>query len=78
MTDFPDSLAFLLGRPTRRVTTIVDDPDAEPAKVALLRSLGKLASLKTPIMLDGRVWGKLWGTRGEDWPPFTDYDAGRP
>ncbi len=75
VADFPDSLAFLLGRPTRRVTTVVDDPDAEPAEVALLRSLGKSSSLKTPIILDARVWGELWTSRGPDGPPFTDYDA---
>ncbi len=75
VADFPDSLAFLLGRPTRRVTTVVDDPDAEPAEVALLRSLGKSSSLKTPIILDGRMWGELWASRGPEGSPFTDYDA---
>jgi len=75
VADFPDSLAFLLNLPTCRVTTVVDDPDAEPAEVALLRSLGKLSSLKTPIILDGRVWGELWASRGPEASPFTDYDA---
>jgi len=76
VADFPDSLAFLLGRPTRRVTTVINDPDAEPAaEVALLRSLGKLSSLKTPIVLDAKVWGELWASHGPEASPFTDYNA---
>ncbi len=75
VADFPDSLAFLTGRPTPRVATAVDDPEAEPAEVALLRSLRKSSSLKTPIVLDGTVWGELWASRGPAASPFTDYDA---
>jgi len=75
VADFPDSLAFLLNLPTCRVTTVVDDPDADPAEVALLRSLGKLSNLKTPIILDAKVWGELWASRGPEASPFTDYDA---
>lgn len=75
VADFPDSLAFLTSRPARRVATTVDDPEAEPAEVALLRSLGKSSSLKTPIILDGKMWGELWASRGPKASPFTDYDA---
>lgn len=75
VADFPDSLAFLISRPTPRVATAVDDPEAEPAEVALLRSLNKSSSLKTPIVLDGTVWGELWASRGPAASPFTDYDA---
>ncbi|MEO5852649.1 MAG: sensor domain-containing diguanylate cyclase [Nocardioides sp.] len=75
VTDFPDSLAFLDGRPVRRIVTDVDDPQAEPAEVALLRSLGKASSLKIPILLDARVWGELWASRTASAPTFSDHDA---
>jgi diguanylate cyclase (GGDEF)-like protein len=75
LADFPDSLACLVGQPVRRAVTDVDDPQAEPAEVALLRSLGKSSSLKTPIILDARVWGELWATRASSAPPFNDHDA---
>jgi diguanylate cyclase (GGDEF)-like protein len=73
--DFPDTLGFLVGRPVRHVATHVDDPDAEPAEVALLRSLGKTSSLKTAIVVDGRVWGELWASRRDGHPPFEEYDG---
>ena len=75
VADFPDSLAFLVGQPVRRVVTDVDDPQAEPAEVALLRSLGKSSSLQTPIILDSRVWGELWASRAAPAPAFTAHDA---
>lgn len=75
VADFPDSLAFLKSRPARRVVTAVDDPEAEPAEVALLRSLGKTSSIKTPIILHGKMWGELWASRGPKESPFTGYDA---
>lgn len=75
VADFPDSLAFLVGQPVRRVVTDVDDPEAEPTEVALLRSLGKSSSLKTPIILDARVWGELWASRASSAPPFSAHDA---
>jgi diguanylate cyclase (GGDEF)-like protein len=47
------------GQPYR---TAVDDPDASPAAVALLESLGKDSDLGVPIVLDGEVWGEVWAT----------------
>ncbi len=75
VADFPDSLGFLLDLPVRRVATSVDDPLAEPAEVALLRSLGKTSSLKSAIVVDAKVWGELWA--GRAWPaaPFSEFDA---
>jgi diguanylate cyclase (GGDEF)-like protein len=73
--DFPDTLGFLVEKPVRRASTVVDDPLAEPAELALLRSLGMATSLKTPIVLDGRVWGELWAARRPGAPPFTEDDG---
>lgn len=75
VADFPDSLGFLVDRPVLRVATVVDDPQAEPAEVALLRSLGKASSLKTPIILDGRMWGELWASRGSASPAFSEQEG---
>jgi diguanylate cyclase (GGDEF)-like protein len=75
ITDFPDTLGFLVDKPVRRLATHVDDPNAEPAEVKLLVSLGKQSSLKTPIVVDGRVWGEMWASRGPGRPPFSDYDG---
>lgn len=75
VADFPETLEFLEDRPVRRVATMVDDPLAEPAEVALLRSLGKSSSLKTPIILDSRVWGELWAARGSAAPAFSEHDV---
>ncbi len=72
--DFPETLAFLLGQTMRRWATHVDDRDAEPAEVALLRSLNKASSLKTPISVGGRLWGELWAARGHATDPFDDGD----
>ena len=75
VADFPESLAFLVGQPVQRVVTDVNDPGAEPAEVALLRSLGKSSSLKTKIILDGRVWGELWASRESAARSFSKHDA---
>lgn len=75
IADFPDTLGFLVDRPVHRLATHVEDPDAEPAEATLLRSLGKQSSLKTPIIVDGRVWGEMWASRGPGQPPFSDYDG---
>lgn len=38
----------------------VDDPAADPAEVALLRSMDMSSSAAAPIARDGRVWGELY------------------
>lgn len=75
VSEFPDTLAFLDGRPVRRTSTSLDDEDAEPAEVMLLRSLGKHSSLKTPIVVDGVTWGELWCSRTAARPRFDAFDA---
>ncbi len=73
--DFPQTMACFVGAPTVRWATRIDDPDAEPAERALLRSLGKESSLKTPIVVGGELWGELWASRGHGVPPFDDGDS---
>ena len=75
VADFPLTLAFLRGEAMLRWSTDVDDPAAEPQELALLRSLGKASSLKTPIRLAGEVWGELWASRGHGSPRFVDADV---
>lgn len=75
VADFPDTLGFLTDQPVRHVATTVDDPDAEPAEVALLQSVGKWSSLKAAIIVDGSVWGELWAARATAGKPFTETDA---
>ena len=75
VADFPQTLAFLRGEEMIRWATDVDDPEAEPQELALLRSLGKASSLKTPIRLAGQVWGELWASRGHASPRFDDADV---
>ncbi len=38
----------------------VDDPDADPRAVALLRQLGKESDVGVPIVVGGEVWGEVW------------------
>jgi diguanylate cyclase (GGDEF)-like protein len=75
VADFPDTLGFLSGRPVRHLATSVDDAQAEPAEVRLLTSLGKRSSLKAAIVLDGHVWGELWGARAATRAPFDEADG---
>ncbi len=42
--------------------TAVDDPDASPSAIELLRKLGKESDLAVPIVVDGHVWGEVWAT----------------
>jgi diguanylate cyclase (GGDEF)-like protein len=50
--------------------TAVDDPDAEPKSVKLLRKLGKESDIGVPVIVDGRVWGEIWATTAPGHPRF--------
>lgn len=63
-----------LERGTRGVVTDLADPDADPAEVALLLSLGKHSSLQVPILLDGVNWGELYASRNAGVVAFTELD----
>jgi len=52
----------------------VDDPDADPDEVALLRALGKAESLAVPIVYGEDVWGELYATQAEGCPGFDARD----
>ncbi|MEK6228879.1 MAG: HD domain-containing phosphohydrolase [Actinomycetota bacterium] len=50
--------------------TAVDDPDADPAAVALLRRVGKESNIGVPILVDGKVWGDIWASTSPGAPRF--------
>jgi diguanylate cyclase (GGDEF)-like protein len=54
-------------------STAQSDPEAH--EVALLTRLGKTYSMGSPILVDGRVWGELYLTRGADGRPFDEDDV---
>jgi diguanylate cyclase (GGDEF)-like protein/putative nucleotidyltransferase with HDIG domain len=55
--------------------TAVDDPDADPAGVALLKQLGKESDLAVPIVVDGEVWGEVWASTCPGAPRFRASDV---
>ncbi len=55
--------------------TAVDDPDASPAAVAVLKELGKESDVGVPILLDDEVWGEVWATTAKGAPRFGSGDA---
>ena len=42
--------------------TSVDDPDADPAALALLRRFGQESNIGVPILVEGSVWGDIWAS----------------
>lgn len=68
LTDFPAVRRLIqTGIP---YFTAVDDPDAEPKSVALLRKLGKESDIGVPVIVDGGVWGEIWATTAPGAPRF--------
>ena len=55
-------------------TASLDDPDAPPAELDLLRQLHKGSSLGSPIIVDGQLWGEFYATRSVGAPAFDDDD----
>jgi diguanylate cyclase (GGDEF)-like protein len=53
----------------------LDDPDIPQSERELLTALGKGASLGAPIVVDGRLWGEFYATRGVGDADFDDIDA---
>ena len=54
--------------------TAVDDPDADPMSVALLRQLGKESDIGVPIVVEGEVWGEVWASTCPGAPRFRASD----
>jgi diguanylate cyclase (GGDEF)-like protein len=68
--DYPGTSVLLAtGRPQR---AWIGDPDCDPAEAALLRSLGKAASVEVPVIFGEEIWGLMYATRGRDGDPFSD------
>ncbi len=55
--------------------TAVDDPDADPRSVALLRELGKESDIGVPVVVDGEVWGEVWASTAPGAPRFRASDV---
>ncbi|HYI36135.1 MAG TPA: diguanylate cyclase [Thermoleophilaceae bacterium] len=53
----------------------IDDPEADPRAVALLRSLNKESDIGVPIVVEGEVWGEVWATTATGSPRFTGRDV---
>jgi diguanylate cyclase (GGDEF)-like protein len=52
----------------------VEDPDCNPAELALLEEVEKGSSLGSPLMVDGQLWGEVWLTRHVGDVPFDAVD----
>ncbi len=52
----------------------LDDLDADPPELELLRDLGKQSSISVPIMLESKMWGQLYATRVAGLPQFSGPD----
>ena len=53
----------------------VEDPDADPEAIELLRSLNKYSSAAVPVYLEGRMWGQIWLATEVGEPPFRAGDV---
>jgi diguanylate cyclase (GGDEF)-like protein len=67
------SAQFAVGE-LRILMVSVDDPDADPQEVSVLRSLDKASSISAPLVVDGRLWGELYATREAGVEPFDSTD----
>ena len=73
VSDYPQLERMLLrGQP---YFNAVDDPNADPMAVKLLRSLGKHSDVAVPIVVEGVSWGEVWATTGPGEPRFTSADV---
>lgn len=53
----------------------IDDPDADPHAVALLRKLHKESDIGVPIVVEGEVWGEVWVSTSPGAPRFRGSDV---
>ena len=53
----------------------MDDPDADPKAVALLKALGKESDIAVPVVVDGEVWGEVWASTCPGAPRFRATDV---
>jgi diguanylate cyclase (GGDEF)-like protein len=52
----------------------IDDDDADPEAIELLKSLHKYSSAAVPVYVDGRMWGQVWLATDVSEPPFSHGD----
>jgi len=52
----------------------IDDGAGDPASLELLVASAKGSGIAAPILLDGRIWGELWATRGMRDARYEDTD----
>ena len=55
--------------------TSVDDPDAHPAQVELLRQFEKTSDMSVAIEVEGHRWGGIWASTAAGDPPFRASDV---
>jgi diguanylate cyclase (GGDEF)-like protein len=72
LADYP--LASRLLREGKPYCVAVDDHDAPPVEIELLRELGKESAVAVSIVLDGSVWGEVWATTAPGQRRFDDGD----
>ena len=53
----------------------IDDPDAHPKALALLRELGKESDVAVPVVFEGEVWGEVWASTNPGAPRFRASDV---
>lgn len=53
----------------------VDDPDAHPKALELLRALGKESDIAVPVIVEGEVWGEVWASTDPGAPRFRASDV---
>jgi diguanylate cyclase (GGDEF)-like protein len=70
--DYPQAQALVAD--LRTWVTHVDDPDGDPGELALLHKLGKQSSMAAPLVVDGRLWGEFYASRGERLEHFSAMD----
>jgi diguanylate cyclase (GGDEF)-like protein/putative nucleotidyltransferase with HDIG domain len=55
--------------------TAIDDPDACPTAVALLRARGKESGIGVAVVVEGAVWGEVWAATRRGAPRFRARDV---
>jgi diguanylate cyclase (GGDEF)-like protein len=73
LADHPQVAKLL--RDAEPYRTAVDDPEASPPAIAVLKALGKESDVGVPILLDGEVWGEVWAATLAGAPRFDSGDA---
>ncbi len=72
LIQFPESQRLLtMGMPHLQS---VNDPTSDDAEVGMLRRLGKGSCAAVPILIEDRLWGRMYATTSPDQPAFEARD----